>query len=63
MRLGLLKDCRKFLVVFRWKSFRLSFNEDFDDLFVISEGEELWVLFLFDIVEVVYDISDMNLFL
>ena len=60
VRSGSLKDRRKPSAASRRKSFRSSFNEDFDDSFVISEGEESWVLLLPDIVEAVHDISDMN---
>ena len=40
VRSGSLKDRRKPSAASRRKSFRSSFNEDFDDSFVISEGEE-----------------------
>lgn len=60
VRSGSLKDRRKPSAASRRKSFRSSFNEDFDDSFVISEGEESWVLLLPDIVEAVHYISDMN---
>ena len=60
VRSGSLKDRRKPSATSRRKSFRSSFNEDFDDSLVISEGEESWVLLLPDVVEAVHDISDMN---